>query len=58
MPFGQREATRLLWKLKPAMVETAERSALRTVDDVASFTPLLDWGAMEHPALATRLFIS
>jgi len=58
MPFGQREATRLLWKLKPAMVQTAERSALRTVDDVASLTPLLDWGAMEHPALATRLFIS
>jgi urease accessory protein UreF len=48
----------LLWKLKPAMVQTAERSALRTVDDVANFTPLLDWGAMEHPALATRLFIS
>ena len=58
MPFGQREATRLLWKLKPAMVETAEKSALRTVDGVASFTPLLDWAAMEHPALATRLFIS
>ena len=58
MPFGQREATRLLWKIKPAMAETAEKSALRTADDVASFTPLLDWGAMEHPALATRLFIS
>ena len=52
MPFGQREATRLLWKLKPAIVRTAERSELCTVDDVASFTPLLDWGAMEHPALA------
>jgi urease accessory protein len=58
MPFGQRVATRLLWKLKPTMVRTAERSELCTVDDVASFTPLLDWGAMEHPALATRLFIS
>ena len=58
MPFGQREATRLLWRLKGTMVETSEKSALCTVDDVASFTPLLDWGAMEHPALATRLFIS
>ncbi len=58
MPFGQREATRLLWKLKPAMMLAVERSAVCTVDDVASFTPLLDWGAMEHPALATRLFIS
>ena len=58
MPFGQREATRLLWGLKPAILRTAGRSALRTIDDVASFTPLLDWGGMEHPALATRLFIS
>jgi urease accessory protein len=58
MPFGQREATRLLWKLKPAILRTAERSAQSTVDGVASFTPMFDWGAMEHPALATRLFIS
>ena len=58
MPFGQCEATRLLWALKPRMVQVAKQSALRTIDDVASFTPLLDWGTMEHPALATRLFIS
>ncbi|HEY4742976.1 MAG TPA: urease accessory UreF family protein [Candidatus Acidoferrales bacterium] len=58
MPFGQREATRLLWKLKPAILQTSARSELRTVDDVASFTPLVDWGAMEHPVLVTRLFIS
>jgi urease accessory protein len=58
LPLGQSEATRILWNLKPAMVEIAARSARCTLDDVCCFTPLLDWGAMEHPALPTRLFIS
>jgi urease accessory protein len=58
LPLGQSEATRILWNLKPAIVETAARSAAFTIDDVCCFMPLLDWGAMEHPALTTRLFIS
>jgi len=58
MPIGQGEATRILWNLKPAMIEAAERSRAATIDDVCCFMPLLDWAAMEHPALTTRLFIS
>ena len=58
MPLGQRAAMRLIWDLKPAMMETAERSRLSGIDDVCCFLPMLDWGSMEHPALATRLFIS
>jgi len=58
LPLGQIEATRILWNLKPAIAETAARSAACTMDEVRCFTPLLDWGAMEHPALSTRLFIS
>lgn len=58
MPLGQTEATRILWNLKPAMIETAHRSASCALDDACSFLPLLDWGAMEHPALSTRLFVS
>lgn len=58
LPLGQSAATRVLWELKPAMVETMRRSAGCSVDDAFCFMPLLDWGAMEHPALATRLFIS
>jgi len=58
LPLGQTEATRILWNLKPPIVETAERSAACTIDEVCCFAPLLDWGAMEHPALSTRLFIS
>jgi urease accessory protein len=58
LPLGQTQATRILWSLKPAMMEAASRSAGCSLDNLSSFTPLLDWGAMEHPALSTRLFIS
>jgi urease accessory protein len=58
LPLGQSQATRILWELKPAILEAAARSATTSLDSVCCFMPLLDWGAMEHPALATRLFIS
>jgi urease accessory protein len=58
MPLGQSEATRILWNLKPAIVEVAAESANLTLETVNCSMPLLDWGAMEHPALETRLFIS
>jgi urease accessory protein len=58
MPLGQSAATSLLWHLKPPIIEAARRSAETRAEDAACFTPLLDWGAMEHPALTTRLFIS
>jgi len=58
MPLGQTEATRILWNLKPAIVEVAADSASLTLETVSCTMPLLDWGAMEHPGLATRLFIS
>jgi len=57
LPIGQSLAMRLLWEMKPAIIAAAQRS--RTSEEYAGcFMPLLDWGAMEHPALATRLFIS
>jgi urease accessory protein len=58
LPLGQTEAARILWNLKPLVVEIAERSVACGCDGVFSFMPLLDWGAMEHPALSTRLFVS
>jgi urease accessory protein len=58
MPLGQIEATRILWNLKPAIVEVAMDSTSFTLETVNCTTPLLDWGAMEHPALGTRLFVS
>jgi urease accessory protein len=58
LPLGQTEAARILWNLKGTMIETAERSAACALDDASCFMPLLDWGAMEHPVLSTRLFVS
>jgi urease accessory protein len=58
LPIGQNQAMGLLWRLKPAILEAAEASRIYGLENVACFTPLLDWGTMEHPALTTRLFIS
>jgi urease accessory protein len=58
LPLGQSAATKILWNIKPTIIETANRSAACALDDACGFMPLLDWGAMEHPALRTRLFIS
>jgi urease accessory protein len=58
LPLGQTEATRILWTLKPAMIACAEASTTCPPDAAFCFLPILDWGAMEHPALSTRLFIS
>jgi urease accessory protein len=58
MPLGQTEATRILWNLKPTIVGVAAGSVGFTLETANCTMPLLDWGAMEHPALATRLFIS
>jgi urease accessory protein len=58
LPLGQNEAARILWNIKPLIVEATDRSAAYGCHDVFSCMPLLDWGAMEHPSLSTRLFVS
>ena len=60
MPLGQSSASTLLWRIKPALLATAEQSALATQheQEVPFFTPLLDLESMRHPNLGTRLFIS
>jgi urease accessory protein len=58
LPLGQSEAARILWNLKPAMIDAANRSSCCALEDAHCFMSLFDWGAMEHPAISTRLFIS
>jgi urease accessory protein len=60
MPLGQTRAQRLLWQIKPALVAATatSRDVASPCDDAYAFTPMLDLGAMRHPALATRLFVS
>jgi urease accessory protein len=58
MPLGQTDAMKILWSLKPQIVRAARVSEGVALTDCSCFMPLLDWGAMEHPYLTTRLFIS
>lgn len=60
LPLGQNQASRIVWQLKPQLIEVARASAdpELTLEDCMLFTPLLDLGSMRHPMLTTRLFIS
>jgi len=60
MPLGQSQASRILWNLKSALLEMTNQNRTDELDfnTISSFAPLVDLGAMRHPALATRLFIS
>jgi len=58
LPLGQTAAAQILWDLKANIGEAGRRSAETTWEDACSFLPVLDWGAMEHAALRTRLFMS
>jgi urease accessory protein len=58
MPLGQTEALRILWNLKRPISELAQASRGLNLSEASCFMPLLEWGAMEHPYLTTRLFIS
>ncbi len=58
LPLGQSAAARILWDLKPSILRVVQRSANCDPDSVYCFSPLVDWAAMEHPALSTRLFVS
>ncbi len=58
MPFGQKQASQMLWELKPALIEVVQTSKESSLEEVCSFTPLIDLASMRHPMLTTRLFIS
>ncbi|MEO8593533.1 MAG: urease accessory UreF family protein [Candidatus Solibacter sp.] len=68
LPVGQMAAARMLWNLRPAMVDAADPTAMaaKTADaaataerrEVACFTPLPELASMRHVLLESRLFIS
>ena len=57
MPLGQQRAARLLWEIKPSILDAAQASCAADVE-TAAFTPLVEIGSMRHVDLGTRLFIS
>jgi urease accessory protein len=52
MPLGQVAASRLIWNLKPVIMQAA------AAKEISCFTPLPEIASMRHPLLETRLFIS
>lgn len=52
MPLGQSAAARILWNLKPAMLQASHAK------EVSCFSPYLDVASTRHDWLETRLFIS
>jgi urease accessory protein UreF len=60
LPLGQVLASRILWNLKPEICRVSILcvSEASLTGDPVSFTPSIEMGAMRHPALRTRLFIS
>jgi urease accessory protein len=58
LPLGQSSAMRLLWMLKPGIIQAVEAAATATNDDLWNLQPRLEIASMRHPHLTTRLFIS
>jgi urease accessory protein len=58
MPLGQSSAMRLLWALKPGMIEAVEAAGTATNEGLWNLQPMLEIASMRHPHLTTRLFIS
>ncbi len=54
MQLGQVQASRIMWNLKPALIEAAQDNG----DEVWCFSPNPEMAVMRHPGLYTRLFIS
>lgn len=60
MPLGQSQASRIVWRLKPVLIELAchSEAVARQPDALAVFAPLPEMASMRHPTLPTRLFVS
>ncbi len=70
LPIGQGRASEILWELKAPIAAIVSESHKLTpnhkaildgglcLDQLVTFTPMLDLASMRHPTLATRLFIS
>jgi urease accessory protein len=60
LPVGQTQATRMLWEIKPVLVELVLRAQQIdfALDEVSCFAPLIEMASLRHPTLRTRLFVS
>ena len=58
IPLGQTAGQRILAQLQKPVAESAENSAVRSLQDLGSAAPIIDWTSAQHETQYTRLFRS
>jgi urease accessory protein len=58
LPLGQVQANRIVWELKPALLEAVNKARNTVFSAVCAFAPVPEVASMRHAFLPTRLFIS
>ncbi len=58
LPLGQLAGQRILWSIRPLIVELAQAAQSKGRDDMWSFAPALEIAGMRHARLEARLFRS
>lgn len=58
VPLGQTDAQRVTANLETVIAEVITNLEGKTLDDIGSATPMIDWTSMQHETQYTRLFRS
>lgn len=58
LSLGHTDAQRILDNLRPVMIAAVDDSAERTLEEMTSFTPLVDILSADHERAERRLFVS
>lgn len=58
IPLGQTDGQRVTAAMESVIVDNIEMIRNRTLDELGSATPIIDWASMQHETQYTRLFRS
>lgn len=58
IPLGQTDGQRIVAGLEDPLAATVEAALVRTLEDIGTATPMVDWTSMLHETQYTRLFRS
>jgi urease accessory protein len=58
IPLGQTDGQRITAAIEPLIAGAIETIRNKTLDDLGSATPMIDWASMQHETQYTRLFRS
>ena len=58
IPLGQTAGQRILAQLQKPVAESVENNGVRSLEDLGSAAPIIDWTSAQHETQYTRLFRS